>query len=155
MYTILSEVKNPQRWSPFDQLFSLRNELNRLMEIPFAEANRSSELFNGWIPALDMFEDKDNITVRAELPGMKKEAIQISLHEGALTISGERPRDEEFNDAETFRSERLCGRFHRAVTLPKPVVPEKVKATYNNGILTVTLPKAEEAKPRQIAVSLG
>jgi HSP20 family protein len=140
-------------WSPFWQLSSLRDEIDRLFEEPLAEFTRSSQQFlGGWLPAVDMYEDKDNIFVRAELPGMKKEEIDISLHEGMLTLAGERKNEERHKDAEVYRSERFVGRFQRTISLPTPVLAEKVQATYRDGMLTVTLPKSEEAKPKQIEV---
>jgi HSP20 family protein len=108
--------------------------------------------FSGWCPAIDLYEDKDNLTFRCELPGMKKEEIDISLHEGVLTVSGERKLEAKVTNAETHRSERFAGRFQRSVTLPVSVDAEKIKATYKDGILSVTMPKAEEAKPKQIHV---
>jgi HSP20 family protein len=142
-------------WSVFEQLFGLRNELNRMTESPFGEQTRNSECFIGWAPALDLYEDTDNLIVKAELPGLKKEDIEISLHDGALAISGERKQEAAGNKGETYRSERYYGRFHRAVSLPKPVAGDKVKANFTNGVLTVTLPKTEEAKPKQIEVNIG
>ena len=112
-------------------------------------------LSGGWVPALDVYEDKDNLTVKAELPGMKREEIEVSLHDGALTISGERKSETKDGNAEVYRSERFVGRFQRTVTLPSPVASDKVKASYKDGILTVTLPKAEEAKPRKIQVNVA
>lgn len=152
MQIMRRDLNDMGAWSPFDQLLSLQNELNRLMRFPHAEFPHRSEFFSGWIPPLDFYEDKDSFVVKIELPGMKKEAIEISLHDGALTIAGERSPAEEYRQVETFRSERFQGRFHRTLSLPKPVIPDQVKAAYVNGILIVTLPKAEEAKPKQIAV---
>ena len=142
-------------WTGFGGLSDLRDEIDRLFETPLAELTRTSRLFSGWNPALDMNEDKDNVYVRLELPGMKKEEIDLSLHEGSLSISGERKSEEEFKESEVYRSERFFGRFQRTVALPHPVVAEKVKADYKDGILTVTLPKAEEAKPKRIDVKAG
>lgn len=142
-------------WPGFGQLTSLRDEIDRLFDAPLAELARTSQLLSGWTPALDMYEDKDNVYVRAELPGMKKEDIDVSLHNGSLSISGERKNQEEFKDAEVYRSERFVGRFQRTVTLPTPVAADKIKAQYKDGILSVTLPKAEEAKPKQIDVSIN
>jgi len=143
------------RWSPFEQLFNLRDEINRLMDSPTTDFGHGTEFFNGWIPAVDVLEDKNNVVVRAELPGMQKEDINISLHEGVLSISGERKPKEQNAQNQVYRSERFYGRFHRTVSLPKPVAADKVKAGYKDGLLTITLPKTEEAKPRQIEVSLG
>ena len=141
-------------WPTFDRLSNLREELDRLFEAPLSEFNPASPMLSGWTPSLDLYEEKDNFIVQAELPGMKKEDIDISLHEGALSIAGERKSEEKQEDAETYREERFFGRFHRSITLPKPVVADKVKATYTDGVLTVTLPKSEEVKPKQIEVSV-
>jgi len=142
-------------WTPFNRLASLRDEMNRLFDINVPGFERDAGLFSGWSPSLDVTQDKDNLFVRVELPGMKKEDIDISLHEGTLTISGERKHEEEKTEGETFRSERYFGKFHRSVTLPAPVGPGKVKASYKDGLLSITLPKAEEAKPRQIDVEVS
>jgi HSP20 family protein len=142
-------------WPNFGRLTSLRDEIDRLFESPLAELARSSQLLSGWTPALDIFEDKDNVIVKAELPGMKREEIQVSLHDGSLSISGERKSESKHEDAEVYRAERFVGRFQRTVSLPTPVAADKVKAQYKDGILTVTLPKTEEAKPRQIEVSVN
>jgi len=140
-------------WTGFGRLNDLRDEIDRLFEVPLAELARSTQLLSGWTPALDMHEDKDNLVVKAELPGMKKEAIDISLHDGCLSISGERKSEEKFEDAEVYRAERFVGRFQRTVTLPAAVAADKVKAQYNDGVLTITLPKTEEAKPKRINVN--
>lgn len=139
-------------WSPFNRLSSLREEIDRLFDLSLP-TTRDVGFFSGWSPALDVHQDKENVFVRVEIPGMKREEIDISLHDGMLTIGGERKREEEFKEGEAFRSERFFGRFHRSVALPTPVDPNRVKAVYRDGILTVTLPKAEEAKPRQIEVT--
>jgi HSP20 family protein len=140
-------------WSPFDRLASLRDEMDRLFDFSFP--TRDTGLFSGWSPALDLYDEKDNFVAKVELPGVNKDAIHISMHEGALTISGERTHDFEGKEGQTFRSERYFGKFQRSVTLPARVDAAKVTATYKDGILTVTLPKAEDAKPRQIEVSVG
>jgi len=142
-------------WSPFDRLATLREEMNRLLDGNMAAFSREAGLFSGWNPALDVHQDKDNVYVKVELPGMKKEEIDISPHEGMLTISGERKQESEVKEGDTFRSERFFGRFHRTVTLPTMVDGSRVKATYKDGILTVELPKAEEAKPKQIQVNVS
>jgi HSP20 family protein len=138
-------------WSSFDRLPTLRDELNRLFD--FAFPTRDSGLVGGWTPALDVFDEKDSFVVKVELPGMKKEEIDISLHDGVLTVSGERKHERESKDGGAFRSERYFGRFQRSVTLPAPVKAGDVKASYKDGVLSIDLPKAEEAKPRQIAVN--
>lgn len=143
----------PQLSSSFDRLSSLRDEVNRLFD--FSLPARDSGLFSGWSPALDVFDDKDSLVVKVELPGLKKDEINISLHEGVLTVSGERKRETEKKEGESFRSERYFGKFQRSVTLPTAVNSNSVSAAYKDGVLTVELPKAEEAKPKQIAVSVS
>jgi HSP20 family protein len=138
-------------WSPLG-LDTLRNEINRLLDTPFGALERS-DVFNTWAPAVDLYEDKDNLVVTAELPGMKKEEIDISLHDGNLVIGGERKVEKQYGEKETQRSERFYGRFQRTVGLPKTVDAGTVKAAYNDGVLTVTLPKTPEAKPKQIEVN--
>ena len=138
-------------WSAFDQLTNVRDEINRLFESPL-ENGGSSNVFNTWAPAVDVYEDNDNLIVRAELPGMKKEDIEISLHENIITVSGERKNEKKYEGAKTSREERFFGRFTRSISLPKAIDGGRVKANYKEGLLTVTLPKAAEAKPRQIQI---
>lgn len=142
-------------WPAFGRLSSLRDELDRLFESPWNELARTSQLLGGWTPALDVYEEKENFVVKAELPGMKKEDIDVSLHAGSLSISGERKSEAKEENSEVCRTERYFGRFQRTVTLPAPVAADKVKAQYKDGILTITLPKTEEAKPKQIDVSVS
>ena len=142
-------------WAGFGRLSSLRDELDRLFESPWSELARTSQLLSGWTPALDVHEDKDNFVVQAELPGMKREEIDVSLHDGALSISGERKTEKKYEEAEVYRTERFFGKFQRTVTLPTPVAADKVKAQYKDGVLTITLPKTEAAKPKQIDVNVN
>ena len=140
-------------WDPFRQLSTLRNEIDRLFDEPFSALTEGLQPFmSGWSPALDVFEDKDNVVVKAELPGMKKEEIQISLHGDVLTLSGERKEEQKHPEGDIHRSERFVGKFQRTLSLPTLVDADKVKASYKDGILTVTLPKTEAAKPKQIQV---
>jgi HSP20 family protein len=142
-------------WRSFDRWSDLQNEIDRLFEVPLTELARNSQLLKGWTPALDLHEDKDQFVAKVEVPGMKKENIDISIHDGSLTISGERKREEKSEDAEVYRTERFVGRFQRTVTLPAPVAADKAKAEYKDGVLTVTLPKTEESKPKRISVENG
>jgi HSP20 family protein len=142
-------------WHGMGRLSSLRDEIDRLFEAPLSELARSTQLLSGWTPTLDVYEDKDNIVVKAELPGMRREDIEVSLHDGCLSLSGERKHEEKHKDAEVYRAERFVGRFQRTVTLPGPVAADKVKASYKDGILTITLPKTEESKPKHIDVNVS
>lgn len=142
-------------WPTLGRLSNLRDELDSLFELPFlSNLANQTQLFSGWTPALDLYQSNDNVVAVVELPGMRKEDIEISLHEGMLTISGERKHESGEND-KAERSERYVGKFRRSITLPTRVDASKVNATYKDGILTVTLPKAEEAKPRQIKVNVA
>ncbi len=130
----------------------MRDDLNTLFELPFwSNFGRQSQLFRS--PALDLYQNNDDVIALVELPGMRKEDIEISLHDGTLTISGE--RKSETPDGAAERTERYVGKFRRSITLPARVDASKVSATYRDGILTVTLPKAEEARPKQIQVDAG
>jgi len=132
-------------WPSFGRLSNLQDELDRLFESPLT----------GWAPALDVHEDKDNFTIRVEVPGLKREDIAVSLQDDALVISGERKGEKISEGTEVHRQECFYGKFQRALALPAPVAADKVKAVYKDGVLTVTLPKAEEAKPKQIDVSVN
>lgn len=135
-----------------NHLADFGNELDQWLETPF---NRASEFLRSWTPALDVHEDKDSFIVRAELPGLKREDIEVSIHEGTLIISGERKNENKAGKASAHRTERFYGKFQRAVALPVAVAAEKVTAQYKDGVLTVTLPKAEEAKPKQININVN
>jgi len=140
-------------WPSFDRWAILRNDLDSLLDMPFwADSSRQSQLFSGWAPALDLYQSDDNIVAVVELPGMRKEDIEISLQDGTLIISGERKEETNQTNGAT-RTERYTGKFRRSITLPSRVDVNKVSATYRDGVLTVTLPKAEEAKPKQIKIS--
>lgn len=142
-------------WPASGRLSSLRDELDRLFESPLVECTGTSQLLGGWAPALDVHEDKDAYVVHAELPGLKREDIDVSLHDGELVISGERRTEKVEEGVETHRQERFYGKFQRALTLPEPVAADKVKADYKDGVLTITLPKSEEAKPKKIDIKAG
>ena len=128
--------------------------MNSLFDLPMmGNFARQAQLFSGWTPALDLYQNNDNVVAVVELPGMRKEDIDISLHDGMLTIAGERQStSSEGENAE--RTERFSGKFRRSITLPTRVDAGKVSATYKDGILTVTLPKAEEAKPKKVEVNI-
>ena len=141
-------------WSPTDRRSNLMDELNSFFELPsWSSSARAGQLFTGWSPALDLYQSNDNMIAVVELPGMRKEDIEISLHDGTLTISGERKRETSSNGEKAERTERYIGTFRRSIALPTRLDANKVSATYRDGILTVTLPKAEEVKPKQIQVS--
>ena len=159
----LTRSQRPDFWnlSPLRRMTSLRDEFDNLFNLAFGRLaspklsnGHELQLLEGWFPPVDVYEDKDNLFVKAELPGLKKEDIHISVDGGNLTVTGERKHEEKQKDGEVYRSERWEGRFHRSISLPCRVETDKIKATYNEGVLTVTLPKAEDAKPKQIPVSV-
>ncbi len=133
----------------------LNDELNRLFGSAFAGLTENVPSAEGWSPVLDVYEDKENFVIQAELPGLKREDIDVSLHEGTLTIAGERQAVTRPEDAEIYCAERKVGRFQRAVVLPTTVATDRVKAGYTDGVLTVTVPKTEEAKPKKIDVAVN
>jgi len=153
----LIRYQNPESvaWPTLGRWSNLRDELDSLFELPFlANIANQTQLFSGWTPALDLYQSNDNVVAVVELPGMRKEDIEISLHEGMLTVSGERKQETGENE-KAERSERYVGKFRRSISLPARVDTSNVSATYKDGILTVTLPKAEEAKPKKIQVNVG
>lgn len=153
----LVKFNRPSLWNvtATEGLNHLRDEVNRLFDLPFAGLENGSEALNPWAPPVDLHEDKDNLIVTTEIPGVTKEDIEVSFHENTLTVSGERKQEKSTKENGVSRQERYYGRFQRSVSLPKSVDPSKIKAAYKDGILTVTLPKTEEAKPKQINVSVG
>ncbi len=134
-----------------DPLSRWQEEVERFFTAPLGGIG--SQFFNVWAPALDVYEDQDNLVVSLEVPGMKKDDFQIELHDGVLSIAGERRLEEKRKQAAGYRTERFSGRFQRSVALPKSVAGDQVKASYRDGILTVRLPIAAEARPKQIVVS--
>jgi HSP20 family protein len=134
-------------------LSRLRREIDRLFDTPFGFLAPATSFFEGWTPAVDIYEDKDKYVIKAELPGMKKEEIEVSLDGNTLSISGERKQEEEKREGDRYRSERFFGRFQRSVTVPVAVQSGNIQAGYKDGVLTVTLPKSEESKPKQIQVN--
>ncbi|HEX2832137.1 MAG TPA: Hsp20/alpha crystallin family protein [Thermoanaerobaculia bacterium] len=144
------------RWTAQNQeMKSLQTQLNRLFE-PFARFSVAADedLVSGaWVPPVDVAETQDKILVRAEVPGLKQEDIQIEFENGLLTLKGERRLTK--NDGMTWhRVERTYGNFSRTFTLPRSVDAEKIAATYREGILEIEVPKREEAKPKQIHIAV-
>ena len=140
--------------TPNTDIKTLQNQLNRLFE-PFARfAVGDEDLVSGtWVPPVDVAETQDSILVRAEVPGIRQEDIQIEFENGLLTIRGERAIEK--TEALTWhRVERTYGNFSRSFTLPRSVDPEKITASYREGILEISVPKREEAKPKQIRISV-
>ncbi|MFT4588669.1 MAG: HSP20 family protein [Candidatus Binatia bacterium] len=153
----LMRMRTPRGFGGFglSRWNGLEEEIDRLFNAPFAAFAGSPEVAEGWTPALDLVEDKESFVATVELPGLKKDGIEVSFEEGVLTISGERKVEERKEIDGVHRTERVFGTFSRSVRLPKPVNEAKVKAAYKDGILTVSLPIAEIAKPKQIEVKVN
>lgn len=144
------------RWEPFDGLTKMQSRINALFDDVFDRANGHLQPYSsGWSPAVDILESRDSYLIRAELPGMKKEKISVEFKEGALTLSGEKKFEEPADGVTYHRSERTSGKFARSFYLPQTITPEGISATFRDGILEVHVPKADEAKPKQIAISVN
>ena len=135
----------------FQDLEDFQKEMNRLFESRWpAKANGNSF----WAPPVDIIDEKDHIRIRADLPGLKKEDIEVSADNGILTIKGEKKEEKETKEKDYVRSERYYGAFHRSFSLPTGVDAQKVNASYKDGVLEVALPKREDAKPKQVKVEV-
>jgi HSP20 family protein len=132
---------------------TLQNQLGRLFE-PFARTNDEDLVSGTWVPPVDVAETQEKILVRAELPGMKQEDIQIEFENGLLTLRGDRTLDKQESGATYHRVERVYGNFSRSFTLPRTVDAERITASYRDGILEIEVPKKEEAKPKQIKIAV-
>ena len=138
---------------PFWKEFStLSNRLNRLLDTPREDA---SDSLGTWSPAVDIFDKGNEVVIHAEVPGMKKEDIDVRVENNVLTIRGKKERKDEVREDGYFRTERVYGSFSRSFSLPTTVEVSKIAAEYRDGVLTLRLPKAEEAKPRQIEVKIS
>jgi len=122
------------RWDPFQDLFPIENQPTR------------------WAPPVDVFEQGDRLVFKAEIPGVDRDALNVTVEDGVLTIHGERQEESEAKDGTTYRQERVHGTFTRRFALPKHVDGSKVTAAYKDGVLEVTVPKAESAKPRKVEI---
>ena len=145
-------MSNLIRWEPAREMMTLREAMDRLFDDAFT---RPLSLRDGWSasgPAIDMYQTNDEIIVKAAVPGMKADDVQINVTGELLTIKGEMKEQEEKKEKAWHIREQRWGSFERSVALPTAVVADKAKAEFENGILTVTLPKAEEVKPKTITV---
>jgi HSP20 family protein len=142
------------RYDPFRDLRSLQEEVNRLFSTNLTRAFGDEGIGRGaWAPSVDIYENKDQIVLEAELPGMKQEDFDLTIENNVITVRGER-RFEKVDDKDNYhRVERSYGSFTRSFTLPQTVSADEAKAEYINGVLRVTLPKREEAKSRRIEIT--
>ena len=156
------ETKAVTPWRPFMDLTRWERDMDRIMEDFFGRRMRPwwperwsrREVMELEAPAVDLFEDKNEIVIKAELPGMEKENVEVKLTDHMLTIKGEKKKEEEVKEENYYRSERSYGSFIRTLELPADVHADKVKASFKNGILEVRLPKTEEAKTKEVKVKV-
>ena len=134
------------RWDPFREMTSLQSQVNRLADSLWSGRQES------WVPAVDVFDTQDAVVIKAELPGMKVDDIQIEVDDNVLTLKGERTFEEKVDDERYYRVERRYGSFQRSLALPQGVKADDIQATYEDGVLRVTVPRSEAEKPRRIEV---
>ena len=138
------------RWDPWGELASLQRDMNEVFTRS-SGMGRSGSL----LPAIDAFRTDDGTVVRVELPGMKQEDVDVSAHDGMLTICGERTVGDEVAEDAWIRRERAYGRFERSFSLPEGTDPNAIEATFDDGVLELTIPHPEERKPRKIEIGKG
>ena len=144
------------QWKPFREVSRLRSEMDRLWDDYFGPGRRALRpMEEDWMPAVDVSETGDKITIKAEVPGMEAKDIEIAMVGDTLTIKGEKKLEREEKEENYHTVERSYGSFTRAMKLPATVDADKVEASYKNGVLTVVLPKKEEVKPKAIEIKAG
>ena len=143
------------RWDPFRELATVQDRMNRLFQDSFGPGREEGLTTAAFAPAVDIYEDEHNITLKVEVPGIDEKDIDVRLENSTLTIRGERKFEKEEKEENYRRVERQYGAFSRSFTLPNVVDTENVQANYDKGVLEVRLAKKAEAKPKQIKVSVG
>jgi len=146
---------NIVRYDPFRELRSLQDEMTRLFSGVAGSGNGEEIATGNWFPKVDIFENKDNLVLEAELPGMTQDDFDLSFENNVLTLKGERKFEKKTDEGNYHRVERSYGNFTRSFTLPQTVTAEGAKADFENGVLHVTLPKREEVKARKIQITGG
>ena len=145
------------RWDPFRDVVTLQDRMNRMFDQALSKTRADDEeglTASTWVPAVDIFETADSIVMKAELPGVSRENIDIQVRDNTLTLKGERKFEREVKDENYLRIERSYGAFQRAFSLSTVIQQDKIKAVFKDGVLEVTLPKAEEAKSKQVKVEV-
>jgi HSP20 family protein len=136
------------RWEPFRELASLHNEMSRLMN----SLEGNGRTMQNWVPALDVWENEDELVFAFDLPGIPQDKISIEYEDGALTVTAEREREQQVEDDRFFRFERRFGTFTRTVGLPQGIDEDQIRAEFRDGVLEIHVPKPEQAKPRRIQI---
>jgi HSP20 family protein len=139
------------RWEPAREVDSLQTEVNRVFDAFFGGRNPNSG-GRRWVPAMDLVEQDDEFVLKADLPGLREEDVEIEVADGVLAISGERKSEHSERSEGYYRVERAIGQFSRSVSLPKGVEAEQVAARFENGVLEVRIPKPEERKPHRVQI---
>ena len=142
------------RWEPLRELTSLQNEMNRLFGSFFDAPAAGSHTRYRWMPAMDLIETQDAFVLRADLPGLGQDDVEIEFQDNVLTLSGERKADRDDHGEGYYRVERATGSFSRSLTLPEGVNPEAVQATFDRGVLEVKIPKPESRKPHRVQIAV-
>ncbi len=143
------------RWEPFRDLISIQDRMNRIFDEAFRGSRGTEEdwaLGGSWAPPVDIYEQDGNLVLKAELPGIDPKDVDVRVENNVLTLRGERKFDEEVQRESCHRVERAYGTFSRSFTLPNMVDTSNIKAEFKDGLLQVTMPKREEAKPKQIPI---
>jgi HSP20 family protein len=143
------------RWDPFREFSVLQDRMNRLFRDSFSEGREEDLTTASFAPAVDVYEDEHNVSLKIEVPGIDEKDVDVRIENNTLTVHGERKFEKEEKEENYRRIERQYGSFTRSFTLPSTVDAEKVSANYEKGVLRVTLPKKAEAKPKQIKVNVG
>ena len=148
------------RWDPTREIDTLQGEMNRLFSTFFDTPTGGKNGGNGgatrrWIPSMDLVETQDDFVLKADLPGMVESDVNVELENNVLTISGERKTEHEEQHEGYYRLERASGAFSRALSLPEGVDADAVTAGFDNGVLTVRIPKPAQAKPRRVKIGVG
>jgi HSP20 family protein len=141
-------------WRPFGEVGSLRRDMDRLWDRFFGETPFDRTFTEQWLPSVDVSETKDKFLIKAELPGLEAKDVNVSVSGDILTIKGEKEKEEEEKDEHYYCCERYCGSFQRSFQLPVNVQANKVEATFDKGVLKISLPKTEEAKKKEIEVKV-
>jgi HSP20 family protein len=144
------------RWEPFREFATLQDRINRVFRDSYSGAGQDDSLTtSSFAPAVDVYEDEHQVTLKIEVPGIDEKDIDVRLENNTLTVHGERKIEKEEKEENYRRVERQYGSFTRTFTLPPTVDTDKVSATYDKGVVKISLPKKAEAKPKQIKVNVG